>query len=259
MYTEKKNIVLDLDATLIFTFDDMSDIFKLVSPDSNGNVQDEDLNWLTIYSYVVHMNDPNEEGANSDYMMWGMYRPYLTEFATYLIENFENIYIWSAGKRKYVKAIVDNIFKELEYNPPIILDYDQTDIDSDTGVVHKPLQRLFDREECDATFENTYVIDDREDTFKYNRANGILVPPFVFSNDNQSRDDMLASTRKIMNEDRVLKDLICFFEDNKHVKDVRTLNLEEKFGASDAEDDAASFDRIVNKYRFSPSHNIKHQ
>jgi hypothetical protein len=106
---------------------------------------------------------------------------------------------------------------------------------------------------------NTYIIDDREDTFKYNRDNGILVPPFVFSDcEDLGRDEMLKKVRVRMNEDRVLKDLICFFEEHKDVEDIRSLNLKEKFG-SEEDDEASSFNRIVNKYRFSPSHNIKQQ
>ena len=244
----KRNIVLDLDSTLIFTFDRLEVIHKLID-------SDDDLSWLSSHSYIIEMNDPEETGTNVPYIMWGLYRPYLTEFATYVIENFDNVYIWSAGKRKYVNAIIDNIFPPLAYNPPIILDFEHTNVDSVTNEIVKPLEEIYKLSGGKANESNTYVLDDRKDTFSLNVKNGILAPKYEFEEwTKDTHDEWLKSVHENITTDTFLKELICFFDKNEDVEDVRTLNLSDEFPHTNT---VSYIDRIVCDKRISPSHNIR--
>jgi len=241
----KQNIVLDLDSTLIFTLDDMDDLYKLIE-------SGEDLDWLSAHTYLIEISDPNEEGFSGSYTMIGIFRPYLVEFITYAIERFDNILIWSAGRRKYVGAIVERIFPSLDYKPPIILNYDDTEI-GDDGVVTKKLEKLFNMKECSANVKNTFVVDDRSDTFDHNVENGILCPPFEVDSEN-----LLESIRNVLKTDDFLHELIKFFETCKDVEDIRTLNLSEKFKVRDrAATKLEQMTSLIRQRRISPSLCIK--
>lgn len=240
------NLVLDLDETMVYTFDNIGELYKLIETD-------EDFDWLSVHSYILEMCDPNEEGCNEEYKMWGLFRPYLVEFITYAIERFDNIYIWSAGKRKYVDAIVDRIFPSLDYNPPIILNFDDTEI-SEEGVVTKNLQKLFDNKDCDAKPHNTFVMDDIKDTFSQNPDNGILCPPFSIE-DYDDPKEMADNIREKMKNDNFLQKIIKFFEECKDEKDVRNLNMGERFAVDNS--GTMKIPSVPKIKRISPSHNIK--
>jgi len=251
MNTKKFNIVLDIDETLIHSFEEMDTIFKLLQEG------DDDLNWLSNMSYVIHVTDPNEDGTSGNYSMWGLYRCYLEEFISYIIENFRNVYIFSAGSKKYINKIVENIFTPLKYKPPIILDYNHINHDKDTGNIQKPLSKILEQTKGEATIENTIIIDDREDTFELNIDNGILIPRF--STDDENGDEnvvTIENIKSILKSDKALQELIVFFEKNKHIDDVRKWDKSNIFSKVKKEENRYSA-KMVGTRHLSPSHNIK--
>ena len=120
----------------------------------------------------------NERGLGVITELAGIIRPHLREFLLFLFSYFKIVCVWSAGQTDYVHAICDIIFEGLP-QPHIIFSYPQCKKDS--GRIEKPLKYMFSIPNLDdkMNYTNTFIIDDREDTFRdVNFHNGIVVPDF---------------------------------------------------------------------------------
>ena len=102
--SNKKNIVLDIDATLVHTHGDDKD-FKML------NIYDEtDKIKLRRKLYTMKIIDVvSPFGAGETTVLSGIYRPYLRNFLDFCFEYFDNVVIWSAGQKKYVEQMCENV------------------------------------------------------------------------------------------------------------------------------------------------------
>ena len=258
MDTKKWNIVLDIDSTLVNTFEGTGIVYEIIK---NG---DKDLNFITHQSYCFDVIDPEADGTSEPYYMWGLYRPHLTEFILYCIENFKNVYIWSAGSKKYVDCMVEHIFPLLNYNPPVVLNRKDTVCLEDDEVVNKPLTKVYKLSNGEANETNTLILDDREDTFSINRDNGILIPRFDLDGvydeqdeENYKADEVLESISHYLRNDNCLAELIQYFEKHKDVSDVRTLPKENIFTCCNRLEENFSLKFRTGTQRLSPSMNLR--
>jgi TFIIF-interacting CTD phosphatase-like protein len=167
-----KNIVLDLDMTLIHTFTDMSSLAEL---DIYSNFQNRDL---ADRIYVIELHDVLDEPGEGVYSrMWGVYRPGWSRFRRFLRRHFNNVIIWSAGQPKYVDAMVNVLFPDPDFQPLRIYTWEDCVID-DSGI-YKPLAKIVeDLATHGVTLENLLALDDREDTFSLNVNNGIKISEY---------------------------------------------------------------------------------
>lgn len=169
-----KNIVLDIDATLVHT---------------HGHF--EKFTMLDIYSdvekikyrkrlYHMKLYDVENSGDGSLLKYGGIYRPYLREFLDYCFDNFENVVIWSAGKKKYVEEMCSILFPLREQTPLLIYTYDDCDTSNGDENIKKPLSKLFKDKRCNGKLneKNTIMIDDRDDVVDQNPKNAIIIPIF---------------------------------------------------------------------------------
>jgi hypothetical protein len=166
-----KNIVFDLDATLINTFSEISSMKKLKI------FSDHTKRHLRKRVYTIELHDVVDEPGTGVYSrMWGVYRYGWERFYEFCKRYFNNIYIWSAGQPRYVDAIVDVLFPDPDFQPKIVYTWNNCVSDGDN--IYKPLKAMLRDSEMDkdATFKNTYIVDDRDDTFSLNENNGILIP-----------------------------------------------------------------------------------
>ena len=168
-----KNIVLDIDATLVHTHGDMDD-FKMLRVYSN----DEQLDMRKkVYNMrIIDVSDVPGEGEVTD--LAGIYRPYLREFLEFGFSYFDNIVIWSAGKKKYVEKMCEYMFP-LKKQPILIFNYDDCEGDENNLII-KPLEKIYNHPACKGKLfpENTFVLDDRSETYSMNKRNGIQIPEF---------------------------------------------------------------------------------
>lgn len=211
---EKKGkiIVLDLDETLVHTMDSYESLIKLNILCDPGCY---DIKKRTILLRTVDC--VHKKGTGVIENMWSIKRPYLEVFLRFCFEYFEYVIVWSAGVRRYVRAIVENIFKDIGI-PHIV--YSREKCDSNKNVSnYKPLNKLL-KENRDylknMSLENTFVIDDRSSTFIENVENGILIPEYCPE----------ANTDEIRKEDTALLQLMKWFltDEVKNCNDVRTLD-----------------------------------
>lgn len=213
------NIVLDIDATLLHTQD--------------GGYDFENLNVYTnpsrfkIRHKIYHMNlvdVTNNPGEGSITSLSGVYRPFLKEFLDFCFEYFNNVIIWSAGKRKYVEECCRLMFPI--HKPALIYTWDDCDY-SNKGLF-KPLKNIFNDDklkELNINEKNTFHLDDRDDVYSLNKNNGIQIPEFECELD----------VNQILNhdDDELLK-LIAWFSLNKVKKsqDIRKLTKSSIFKKS---------------------------
>ena len=213
----KKYIVLDIDATLVHTHGDMKD-FKMLK--IYGSDEQMEMRRKLYNMRIIDVSDIPGEGEVTD--LAGIYRPYLKEFLEFCHRYFEGIIIWSAGKRKYVHKMCEYMFP-LKKQPLHIFTYDDCEGDEDDFIV-KPLEKLYKLHKFKNKMneKNTFVLDDRAETFSLNKRNGIQIPEF--------ESDM--SVEDICNhpDDELLK-LMTWLSDGevKNSKDIRKINKTDIF------------------------------
>jgi TFIIF-interacting CTD phosphatase-like protein len=192
------NIVLDLDETLIHSFNGR------VHPDQ---MNIDEMNTLRTRLFEFKVTEPGEL-EEYNYTINGIKRPHLDDFLIFCSGYFQNVIIWSAGESRYVKKIVEYIFRDLNY-PDLVLTRDH--IFSYRGVTIKPLEYLIS---SSITEENTFVVDDKLETFILNKDNAIKIPPY----------DPNPSFVELKEEENSLKRLIEWFKSIGTVEDIRTID-----------------------------------
>ena len=211
-----KNIVLDIDATLVHTHGDDEEYLDL-KLFSNPK--------MTKYRgriYTMKLRDVTTPPGTGEVMkLYGVYRPYLKEFIDFCFEYFDNVIVWSAGKKKYVEKMCDLMFTERHKQPLLIYNYDDCEIHDD--YIRKPLKKLYDdpRTKGKLNAANTYVIDDRDDTFAINPQNGVLIPEYEAN----------LTVKGVNKKDENLLKLMAWLSIpiHKDAEDIRTLNKNKLF------------------------------
>lgn len=158
------NLVLDLDQTLICS-------------KSNSEIS---LKRLKMFEKNPELKYKVYYFGKGEDLIWGVYRPGLTEFIQWATDFFDNVIVWSAGTNIYVKEITRAIWNEagLVY-PTIIFSREKC-----TGVnehTHKIMENLFNDESAkklNITKYNTVILDDNLNTISKNKDNSIYIVPY---------------------------------------------------------------------------------
>lgn len=212
-----KCIVLDIDSTLVYSDEDTKNYDQLIVESKKTGAN------LKSRTYFVNLIDIGEEpGTGKLSNLWGIIRPHYFEFALFAASYFDKIAIWSAGHYRYVHSMCDILFPDLFLQPEIILTRDDCAIDDDKSY-YKPLSKIFDAK-LGFTPENTFVVDDRSDTFSRNSQNGILIPAYT--------PDL--NLTGVLNDDAALQQLICWLSLDSVSKssDVRKIDKSSIFNTS---------------------------
>ena len=100
-----KNIVLDIDATLVHTHGELDNfkMLKVYDPKTQMNLRRK------VYSMVL-IDVSTNPGEGEVTELSGIYRPYLKDFLEFCFQYFDNVVIWSAGKKKYVEKMCEFMF-----------------------------------------------------------------------------------------------------------------------------------------------------
>ncbi len=170
-----KCIVLDLDETLVHTNANMEELKEL------GLLTDPKLVDLKRRTYQLSLDDVvYKKGTGIKTLMWGITRPHVKEFLIACFSYFKVVKVWSAGKKKYVHAIVDYLFKDIK-RPHVI--FTREDCDSTTNnLLTKPLLKMINNEpglNKYMSLDNTFILDDRTSVYDtVNPNNGIQIPAY---------------------------------------------------------------------------------
>jgi TFIIF-interacting CTD phosphatase-like protein len=193
----KKIIVLDLDETLVHTYDGPS-------------------------AELVHSKSRTEEASNRLYnikvgnrQLVGALRPNVREFIDFCLKHFDEVIVWSAGIPTYVDEIVKILFTTTQ--PDRVYARDKCLLKDDLYI--KPLESITTK---NRTMDKMIIIDDRLTTFSTcNPYNGLLIPTFS----PKLTDPSLGV------HDTVLIQLMDFFlhPTTKNIRDVRDLDKSRVF------------------------------
>lgn len=155
MPTEKKMLILDLDQTLI----------------NSELLQDLPMYKNDIFKFDVFNMD-------NYYLVFS--RPHLQEFLEYIFDNFR-VSVWTAASKGYALSIIENILimgnpnRKLEY---IFYSYHCKQSLS-FSKCSKDLKLLWDIYKLNGfTPQNTFILDDNNNVWKYQKSNCIKAPPF---------------------------------------------------------------------------------
>lgn len=175
-----KCIVLDIDQTLVSTRDYGIGIF------SDERLNDPKFASAKKRIYVIY--------ESSGKPFWGICRPYIYEFINFCFSYFKIIAIWSAGHEHYVRSVVKFIFRNFP-EPHIIFTNNQTERDNKGNAI-KRLNKMINSNlilRRYMSLKNTFVVDDNQNTFQYNKENAIHIPPYEPSNEEifEDSDDSL--------------------------------------------------------------------
>ena len=211
-----KCISLDLDETLLNSIENLTFI-KDINIYRNPKA-------LTLRNrvYKLSLTDVvNEKGLGVVSELAGIIRPHLREFLLFLFSYFKVVCVWSAGQTEYVHSICKIIFEGLP-QPHIIFSFPQCK--KDKGRIEKPLKYMYSVPGLDLLMnpKNTFIIDDRLDTFKeVNLNNGVVIPVF--------RPEFTLTG--LLKNENALQQLILWFMKAEVVScsDVRALNKDDIF------------------------------
>lgn len=179
-----KSIVLDLDSTLICTFDDAEYVNTL-------NIM-KDPRMLPVRQrlYRFHLYDagepmrPARRGEGEVMEVAGVFRPHAVEFLKFCFDYFANVCVWSAGQEGYVNAITDRLFQDFQ-DPSSIYTWEHCNhvwLHHNEGQMlsaEKPLVKLY---EIKPTMNetNTFLLDDNKNYFKnVNLSSAIHIPAYL--------------------------------------------------------------------------------
>lgn len=160
-----KNIVLDLDQTLICSIEDNEKNLKKISLFEKGH---------ELKSKVYYF------GEHPDELFWGVYRPKVLDFVTWCNSYFDNVIVWSAGTNNYVKHIVRSIWNEAMVDYPKII-WTREKCSGEGDDLYKNMKILFKdsfASRLGVSRSNTLILDDNLVTYSKNKRNTFWIHPF---------------------------------------------------------------------------------
>lgn len=167
------SIVLDLDETLVHTFDDESRLIGL------NVMTDSDFLEVRRRLYIIDVDDPVTKRGEGNYIrMWGILRPGLKDFLNFCFSYFKMVTIWTAGRSSYALKIVQELYKVIGREPHIVYSFDDC-LDESGSCSTKDLKKIISECPKNMSIEHTFMIDDRLYNFEANPGNGILIPAFA--------------------------------------------------------------------------------
>ena len=217
-------IVLDLDETLVHSQENFASLAQtsLLTNPKYYPVRDR------VYSFTI-VDPVTRVGEGQKVEIWGVERPDLRKFINFCCRHFRITAVWSAGRYRYVHAIVNNvIFKGSKCFPGTVFTYD--DCSNYRGKLVKQLSKMF-KHSCLQNHmrpSNTFVIDDRESTFTRNLGNGVLIPEYL---PNPAGNTNIMPDTVLNDRDNALTLLMAWFmkPNVKEAPDVRSLNKSDIF------------------------------
>jgi TFIIF-interacting CTD phosphatase-like protein len=194
-----KNIVLDIDETLILSLLTPSDInsVDLTNPDNYNNLSLIFIDKSPIYVFL---------------------RPYCQSFLRFCFKYFDKVIVWSAGSSEYVNAVVNKLFYGIGRPYRV---YDRSFCENTITGYTKPLSKLI-KEIPSLSLSNTIIVDDKISNFDKNPSNGILIPAYSTVNNNDdalvklvqwllSKDVMETNDIRVIPKDNIFTEQLPLF------------------------------------------------
>lgn len=169
--SRRNDIVWDLDDTLIHTIFVSKEQANMLKTDPKYSF----LKDRSVMKEIIDINDNNEIGTGQVSIALVIFRPGAREIIQYSLENFNNVIIWSAGHKRYVRAIV-NILIDPD-NPAyrsgrikVLTRRDCNEI-TDRSVLKDLKSKGFD-------LRHVIMVDDNVTTYRNNYDNAVVIQAY---------------------------------------------------------------------------------
>lgn len=174
-----KHLVLDLDETLIHTFESGVELDRFVENLENKN---------RLKNFTL-------PGLSNTF--WTYARPHLETFLRGVFEEFDSVGVWSAGAYDYVHTIVKMVFPS-DLKPAYIMTRNDCNemrfVPGESICRFKPLENVYQRmSKWGLNERNTIIVDDRKDICAINCLNNVQIPAFYMHSENYSEAEEDAS------------------------------------------------------------------
>lgn len=174
-----KHLVLDLDETLVHTFESGVELDKFVEGLENKN---------RLRNFTL-------PGLSNTF--WTYVRPHVETFLKGVFEEFDTVGVWSAGAYDYVHAIVAMIFPK-DLKPAYIMTRNDCNemrfVPGESVCRFKPLENVYQRmKKWGLNERNTIIVDDRKDICAINCLNNVQIPAFYMNSENYEEAEEDAS------------------------------------------------------------------
>jgi hypothetical protein len=243
--TNKQNIVLDLDETLVQIIDEHEITREeFINRQNKCSIQQRNH----FFSFEVD-NIDRDWGSGTVEFFYGIVRPNVTPFLNYCFNRFDKVVVWSAGYSRYVEAGVSHVFRNTQMPNYIFArpfckkiknkqeitnksDSDEFDPKNEDETFYngitftKPLIRL---QSYDPTFtlENTFLLDNSVLVANENPNNLIHISDFrPWTLINNKMLQPVSHMTQTIDTDSAFIQLMNWFDKPEVIdcKDIRTLN-----------------------------------
>lgn len=165
------SIVWDLDDTLVHTIFLDDKHVKVIESDQSYNF----LKGRAAIKRVVDIKDDSEVGRGDIANALVIFRPGAKEIMNYSLENFDNVIIWSAGHKRYVRMVVGLLIDpgHQKYADKKIKILSREDCNEITGY-----SVLKDLKSKNFDLKKTIMVDDNKTTYRNNTDNAIPIESY---------------------------------------------------------------------------------
>jgi len=168
----RKNIVLDLDQTLIYS-------------DSVVNFK-----YTPRFHKLVHKH------INNDYITFE--RPHLQEFLDYIFKHF-NVSVWTAASKPYAISIVNQIILVKPRKLDFVFYSDHCALSQKQKRGLKGLCILWEHFKIPGyNKHNTIIVDDNDEVYKIQKDKCYHIPPFDYNKPGIENDTELLKLKKLL-------------------------------------------------------------
>lgn len=172
-------VVLDIDECLLHTFFGKKDLLELIKTDPRYLEVRSRLFEIEMYD-----SDPSApKGTGKKETAWGVFRPHLELFMSFLFAHCYTICFWTAGVKEYADACIQKICRGIK-QPFIVMTRDDVEY-IPTGMpppddvdYHKPLAKVMALDPANIKPSMTIFIDDKGSNFVSAPNNGIQIVPY---------------------------------------------------------------------------------
>lgn len=209
MTSVNSHIALDLDDTLIHAvFITEKEASKI------ENSKDYDfLKGRTTILKIVDIRDDNQIGSGNLSNALIIFRPGAKEFVKFCLDNFDKVTFWSAGHKRYVRAVIGTLVdpghpKYANQKLKVLTRQDCNEV-TDTSVLKSLASKGFD-------MKKTIIVDDNVSSYRLNIENAIPIEGY----------NPQVKKEHIEYEDKTLYRIIEWFKETNimNVEDVRTID-----------------------------------
>ena len=160
---------------------------------------------LDLDETIINISDKPSKNDHFNFkigahMYYGQKRPGLDDFLTGIFALFESVNIWTAATHDYADNVIRCIMTPTQRAQlKFMFSREKLQV-AKNGSYSKPLRKLFITKEAIAlgmNRTNTIMIDDREEMFKNNKGNGIVIPPWTRGSNDQYLYDLLVILQDI--------------------------------------------------------------